>query len=363
MGIIKTKDDFKHPEGKIQLLNGTVLDCYPLEQPRDKVDNALKLDTTGTYLAVGGKKPDDAPQSDKEKEEEEKLFLSNAFRFLQYKDRIMSDSRMFLCPIPIQSGIAYTGTRGFQRPTLGIYLEWWLNCERASLYEEDGIKKLVYHIAGSPMSGSNRCGFVDANGKTEVKSITSFISLWPTFMDINCRYDEAKHRYQAYTLKQVVEILDEEKLYLNDDKETEILFLKNALCRQKKDMADEKKRLEGAINKLKNRLFYEHLDELEAIMANYNEKKVQKEKREKEIDEECKELRRELKSGEINNKQYQQQLTSLKKEKKDNDVLLRNYRIDALEHLFPRLWCIDFDDVKKFCEDPRSDGPLSQRQP
>lgn len=363
MGIIDKENELEHPNGKIQLLNGTVLDCYPLEQPGDKVDNAMKLDTTGTYLVVGRKKPAEALRSKEEKEEEEKLFLSNAFRFLRYRDRIMSDSRMFLCPVPIQSNIAYTGTSGFRRPTLGIYLELWLNCERASLFEENGTKQLVYHIAGSPLSGSNHCAFVDANGKTELQSIASFISLWPTFMDINCRYDKAKDQYQAYTLKQVVEILDKENLYLDDDMKMEILFLKSTLCRQKKDRDDEKKRLESTINKLKNRLFYDHRDELEAIIATYNEKIVQKEKREKEIDDECKELRSKLKSGEIDNKQYQKQLTSLKKEKKDNEDMPRNYQIEALNTLFPRLWCIDFDDVKKFCEDPRSDGPLLQRQP
>lgn len=361
MGIIDKENALEHPNGKIKLLNGTVLDCYPLEQPEDKTDNAMKLDTTGTYLVVGGKKPAETPRSDEEKEEEEKLFLSNAFRFFRYRDRIMSDSRMFLCPIPIQSNIAYTGTRGFRRPTLGIYLELWLNCERASLYEENGTKQLVYHIAGSPLSGSNHCAFVDVNGKTELQSIASFISLWPTFIDINCRYDEAKDKYQAYTLKQVVEILDKENLYLDDDMEMEILFLKSALCRQKIDRADEKKRLERTINKLKNRLFYDHRDELEAIIATYNEKIEQKEKREKEIDEECKELRRKLKSGEIDNKQYQKQLTSLKKEKENNKDMPRNYQIEALNTLFPRLWCIDFDDVKKFCENPRADGPQSQR--
>ena len=358
MEINNKKNELEQPEGKIQLLNGTVLDCYPLEQPGDKVDNALKLDTTGTYLAVGGKKPAAAPRRDEEKEEEEKLFLSNAFRFLQYKDRIMSDSRMFLCPVPIQSGIAYTGTSGFQRPTLGIYLEWWLNCERASLYEENGTKKLVYHIAGSPLSGSNRCGIVDANGKTEVKSITSFISLWPSFKDINCRYDEAKDRYQAYTLKQVVEILDKENLYLNDDKGMEILFLKRALHQQQLDMSKKIEQLDDTIDKLKFMLFYKHRDELKAIMAIYGEKKEQKEKREMEIDEECLELERKLKSREIDHKQYKMQNNQLKKEKEDNDHLLWKYYHDALEHLFPNLQCIDIDDVKKFCEDPRSVSPL-----
>ena len=339
MGIIDKENELEHPKGKNQLMNGTVLDCYPLERPEDKTDNAMKLDTTGNYLVVGGKKPAEAPRSDEEKKEEEKLFLNNAFRFLQHRDRIMSDSRMFLCPVPIQSNIAYR-TRGFRRPTLGVYLELWLNCERASLYEEDGTKQLVYHIAGSPLSGSNHCAFVDANGKMELQSIASFISLWPTFIDINCRYDKAKDQYQAYTLKQVVEILDKENLYSNDDMEMEILFLKSALCRQKIDRADEKKRLESTINKLKNRLFYDHRDELEAIIATYNEKIEQKEKREKEIDDECKELRRKLKSGEIDNKQYQKQLTPLKKEKEDNDNMPRNYRIEALCTMFPSLWCI-----------------------
>lgn len=139
MGIIKTHDDFKHPEGKIQLLNGNVLDCYPLEQAGEQVDNEVKLDTTGTYLAIGGKKQAPTPKTDEEKAEERLLFCNNAFRFLQYRNRIMSDSRMFLCPVPIQNGMAYTGTSGFHNPTLGVYLEWWLNCETALIC--DGIGK------------------------------------------------------------------------------------------------------------------------------------------------------------------------------------------------------------------------------
>ena len=114
MGVIMTNDEFVHPEGKIQLLNGTALDCFPLEQPEAKVDNELKLDTTGIYMIVGKPKPVAEPTSDEQKKKEEKHFLHNAFLFLQHRDRIMSDSRMFLCPVPIQSGLAYTGTSGFR---------------------------------------------------------------------------------------------------------------------------------------------------------------------------------------------------------------------------------------------------------
>ncbi len=324
MKIIDTEHDFKHPEGKIQLLNGSAIDCYPLKQPA-------------------------APQSDAEKEEEEKLFLSNAFRFLQYRNRIMSDSRMFLCPVPIQNGMAYTGTSGFQHPTLGVYLEWWLNCERALTCDEHGTKILVYQIAGSPLSGSNRCGVVDTNGKTEMEYVFSFSSLWSSFIRINSRYDKAKSLYQAYSLKQVVEILDKENLSLIDDKEMEILYLESALFRQQKDMANEMRQLEAKIDMLKTSLFHEHRVELKAIMDTYEEKKEKKEQREKEIAEERKELHRKLKSGEIDNKQYQKQLTPLKKEKESNEYMLREYRREALRALFPRLWFITIGDVEKFC--------------
>lgn len=360
MGIIKTHDDFKHPEGKIQLLNGNVLDCYPLEQAGKQVDNEVTLDTTGTYFAIGGKKQAPTPKTDEGNVGGWSLFCDNAFRFLQYRNRIMSDSRMFLCPVPIQNDIAYTGTSGFHNPTLGVYLEWWLNCEIALVFNGIGKKKLVYQIAGSPLSGRNSCGVVDENGKTETESIYPFSSLWPIFMRINNRYDEAKSLYQAYTLKQVVDILGKESLSLIDDMELENIYLRSELYWKTKDMPAKIQNLEDMIGRLNFRLFYAYCDDLKAIMAIYDEKKEKKEQREKEIDEECKELRRQLKSGEIDNKQYQKRLTPLKKEKENNIYLLREYRRSALEPLFPDLG-YTISDVEAFFKDPRSEGPLKTR--
>lgn len=356
MGIIKTHDDFKHPEGKIQLLNGTVLDCYPLEQAGEQVDNTVKLDTTGTYFAIGKRRLAPTPKTYEENAGGCTLFWGNAFRFLKYRNKIMSDSRMFLCPVPIQSGIAYTGTSGFCRPTLGVYLEWWLNCESALICDENGMKKLVYHIAGSPLSGSNSCGVVDENGKTESANIQPFSTLWSCFMRINSRYDEAKSLYQAYTLKEVVDILEGETLSLIDDMELENIYLRSALYWKAKNLPIKISHLEDTIGRLKFRLFTAYRDDLKAIMAIYEEKKEKKEKREKEIDEECQELYRQLKSGEIDNKQYQKRLTPLKKEKEYNIFALQQYKRAVLEPLFPDL---DYDirDVEEFFKDPRSAGP------
>ena len=91
-------------------------------------------------------------------------------------------------------------------------------------------------------------------------------------------------------------------------------------------------------------------------MALFNEKKEQKEKREKEIEEECQELSRKLKSGEVDNKQYQKRLTPLKKEKDYIFYALRQYRRSVLEPLFPDLG-FNISDVEAFFKDPRSAGP------
>ena len=127
----------RHLDCKMRLLGGRVLDCYPAEEEIESVDNELSLDTTGVYLSL--KKPSGKTKSndflakqktleEEEKEELKKLFIENAFLFLENRERILCDSRMFLSPVPIQSGLAYSGTSGFHRPTLGIYLEWWQRC-------------------------------------------------------------------------------------------------------------------------------------------------------------------------------------------------------------------------------------------
>lgn len=175
-------------------------------------DNTLRLDTTGEYLQVGGRKPAVArPEQSAETQAEQKLFYDNAFVVWANKERILRDSRMSLAPVPIQSGLAYTGTSGFRNPTLGVYLEFWQGCHFATLMDEDGRKGLVCRIAGSPLSGSNKCGVVYEDGKVENKSLQHFLTIWRTFMEINTRYDKAKSAGEwCFTLQQVVDILKEE---------------------------------------------------------------------------------------------------------------------------------------------------------
>lgn len=177
-----------HLEPAITLLDGRVLPCYP----RREADG----------------QPADSPKKDTS-DRAEKFFTEHACFFFDHSERILSDSRMFLAPVPIQSGLAYVGGTGFRNPTLGVYIEWWMNHAPAIVGKSGKECWLVYHIAGSPLSGRNSCGMVNQKGELKGKCIPGqFKDLWVPFIQTNTRYDEAKERYEAYTLEKVVKLLE-----------------------------------------------------------------------------------------------------------------------------------------------------------
>jgi hypothetical protein len=148
-------------------------------------------------------------QTQEEKDERQKdLFLKNAFFFVENRERILADSRMFLAHVPMQSGLMYTGISGFIRPTLGIYLQWWETCQSAVYTNAENEKMLIFRLSGSPLSGTNSCRAVNSAGKDEKVALTKFCEAWTSFYKINTSYTEAKNRFEAYTIEEVVNILN-----------------------------------------------------------------------------------------------------------------------------------------------------------
>lgn len=199
------------PEGTIVLKNGTVLPCYPIDnQPSEAVDSGFALDTTGEFLTAR-RHPSAQPATPEEeaarRKRDEEIFLQNAFLFYRNADRIMSDSRMFLSPLPFRNNLAYSGRSGLRNPTLGIYLEWWHYCTTDLTHDRRRQEALTYFIAGSPLSGDNRCQRVYPDGHTEPAGYSPFIPVWTSLGGICSRYRDAVTRYQAYTLEEVVAIL------------------------------------------------------------------------------------------------------------------------------------------------------------
>jgi hypothetical protein len=340
---------FQHPEGKIHLLDSRILDCSPLEQPQDEVDNQLALDTTGVYLSLRKLKKADTVKirQDDEEKEMKKLFLENAFVFLENRERILSDSRMFLCPVPIQNGLAYTGISGFRHPTLGIYVEFWKACPYSNIMEKNGKKWLLWHIAGSPLSGSNRCGLVNPQGETKCEQVTNFINIWRPFMEINTRYDKAKGRYEAYTLREVLAIFEREGCKVAFRKNTHIFFLEQTNRQLKREIQNLRAYSKQLFGKYRLHLLNEKRKELEVFMAEYHTKCDDVRDKLAKIHVQRMELRKQMREGVIDNLQYQRLWMPIHKEKNEIQAELVRFEQETLREMFPD-FSVSASEVERF---------------
>ena len=331
-----THSNTEQPKNSITLMNGAVLECIPKESHQgDFIPDKIKLDATGTYLSLGNKSCKPQTRTSEKFERQKKLFTDNAFYLLAHQERIMRDSRMFLAPVAVQNGLAYTGTSGFNAPTLGIYLEWWNECSMALRVDKENRRSLVFHLAGSPLSGANHCAEVYEDGRTESVQVSSFISHWRPFTAINTRYDEAKHIYQASTLEQVLDILHaedgEDWDYSSVIKErfmqSEINELKKKVERLTKESEKWYSMYADTFMKYKDAEISEAFSEFQTFRENteaeINSIKIRK-----------RALKAELKSGRMDNITYQRTLTPLNNQIKDLEYRISTQKYELInKHL------------------------------
>ena len=325
------------PDGKIVLLNGTQLDCYPLENEDNEVAfrDKLELDTTGQFVTVRKCNPKTMPVSN-EGMQKQQLFVDNAFYLLAHLDRIMDDSRMFLAPVAVQSGMAYTGTSGFKRPTLGVYLEWWQTCDGAMRIDKEGRRSLVYRLAGSPLSGMNHCSAVREDGKIETVTLSSFGKHWGPFVNINKRYSGAKSRYQAYTLQEVLDILHrEDDGKVDYDHAIAARFMQHEIDRLSRRVERLTKESSHWHEKYLFALISFKEDEARAFLAEYDILEAKTSQEIEHLKTQKKELKAQLKRGQIDNVSYQRSITTMNKRIEELEFQLCRFKDAKLREIFP----------------------------
>ncbi len=122
------------------------------------------------------------------------LFVANAHFLFENRERVFSDSQMFLAPVNVMSGGAYIGA--FVKPTVGTYVEWWLR---------RGKEELAYHVSGSPLSGTNVSKAIAKDGSlVPLGCGASFISLAKEYIDAHKRYLAERRKFKAYSLSEVL---------------------------------------------------------------------------------------------------------------------------------------------------------------
>ena len=194
------------------LMNGQQLNVYEKlekvfpQHANNEVNNTLALDAEDEYLFVARRKRE-IEQRDQKRKEQREAFVRSLWYFYEHRDVIYQDSRMFMAPVPMVNSLAYTGTRGFRAPVLGVYMEWLEHCEQAHVSDDNGMHAMIYQFSGSSRSGSNHCMAVNCLGETSAVHTVGFKSLWTSFMEINTRYDDYKGEAEAFDLEVVSEII------------------------------------------------------------------------------------------------------------------------------------------------------------
>lgn len=148
-----------------------------------------------------------APLTPEAHTEATELFRQSVPLLWRHRERILSDSRMFLTPIAETNGLAYLGA--FPEATLGAYIELWTLCDAALITDERGIQHFVTRVAGSPLSGSNRCTLVSEEGEVSTRSVWDFSSLWRPLRSLIRRYRKPQAIAQHYSLAEVLTLLSE----------------------------------------------------------------------------------------------------------------------------------------------------------
>jgi len=161
---------------------------------------------------------------------ETELFVRNAHFLLANAKCIFADSRLFLAPVNVQSGMAYSGA--LPKPCLGGYLEWWLR-EPCATRRDKGQLELVYFISGSPLSGRNCSMGVAADGSRSSCATASLLKMASTFRDAMRRYEEPRRKFAAYSLEEALRVLK------GDDAQFENSVAKIALERRIADLEEK----------------------------------------------------------------------------------------------------------------------------
>ena len=321
------------PKGKIVLLDGRLIDCYPLAT--EEVECVPGIES-GIEKKQGAAFDEDV---------EKDLFIRNAFYFLAHRERILTDSRMFLCPVSIHQAVY-----GFSSGTLGEYLQWWETCAGVMRTDKKGRRSLVYQLAGSPLSGKNHCAEVYENGSTKIVTLTPFRDHYLPFVRINNLYTEAKQMYQCYTLQQVLDVLDHEE---EGDMDYAHKLNEQLNSREISSLNEHIHNLEGRNAALEERCS-ELLQQLkeEKMLRYYESYKALEQQVISRVDalrQKKRDLKASLHRGDYTDVDYEQMIVSIDETIKEEEQRLANYRFDEIKRIFPDI-SISFYQIEDFVQ-------------
>jgi hypothetical protein len=214
--------------------------------------------------------------------------------------------------------------------------------------DKKGRRRLVYHLAGSPLSGMNKCGAVREDGTQELVTLSSFGAHWGPFMKLNQRYAQAKPLYQHYTLQQVLDILHQE-----DNGNTDCwlaldaIFMKREIDKLNQRIEQISKQCDTWREKYESTLVRYNIEKMRQVYADCEAFDADVTKEIDAIREQKKRIKASLKAGQIDNVTYQRQLTPMKTRIADLLLTISHYKYRKTSDTFPDETDIDYNLIEK----------------
>ena len=110
--------------------------------------------------------------------------------------------------------------------------------------------------------------------------------------------------------------------------------------------------LEYWLDRLRYQMVVDHKAELEPFVEHYKAMEEEASAKTGELGQKIVALRRKLRSGEIGNKQYQEQLAPLKRDRKAVSTALLQYESKTLDSIFPET-IITVEEVVRYLDEER----------
>ena len=138
-------------------------------------------------------------------QKKENLLKANIENFFANKDVVYSNSRYFLTPLPVSTGLAYAGPLIVM---LGMLLELWeTKPGTTETHENCGGKILIWSFGGSPLSGMNSwAGYCRKCGGRVTGNKSCFPDLWHLFVEQIKRYSKYR-KYAHATIDEVLQAI------------------------------------------------------------------------------------------------------------------------------------------------------------
>ena len=166
-------------------------------------------------------------------------------------------------------------------------------------------------------------------------------------MEINTRYDKAKRRYEAYTLREVLAIFEREGCKVAFRKNTHIIFLEQTNRQLKREIQNLRAYSKQLFGKYRLHLLNEKRKELEVFMAEYHTKCDDVRDKLAKIHVQRMELRKQMREGVIDNLQYQRLWMPIHKEKNEIQAELVRFEQETLREMFPD-FSVSASEVERF---------------